>query len=272
MSFNPIEISNDEGRPIYLYAFNLGSATWRYTSGDTDVILNGYKWSAMPISDDGVKITGEAQTDGLTITAPNTIAPVQMFAATPPSQPVMVSIFHYHEGDTEAVLGYIGELIQVGQPEPGTATLKCDALSASMQRDGLRLGWQRTCPYALYDTLTCKADKTAHMIEATVFEVTGNTVVMQGLGGVADNTLSGGFIEWEHPTRGTEYRGIEQQVASTVAIFGLADGLYYGLKVKAYPGCDRLVRTCANKFNNLDNYGGVPDLPGKSPFDGDPVF
>jgi len=272
MSFNTIESSNDQGRPIFLYAFILGSATWRYTSSDEDVDVNGYKWTALPISDDGVKLTGEAQTDVMQITAPARIAPVQMFISTPPSQPIMVNIFHYHEGDSEAVLGYMGEVIQVGQPEPGKATLTCDAIGASMQRDGLRLGWQRTCPYALYDALTCQADKTTHGIECTVFDVTGNNVTMQGIDDLADDVLAGGFMEWTHPVRGLEYRGIETQKGSVLGMFGLADDLYYGLKVTAYPGCDRRWGTCQTKFNNLPNYGGVPDMPGKSPFDGNPVF
>ena len=271
MTFNTTETSTDDGRPIYLYAFSLGAATWRYTSSDADVTVNGFNWAALPISDDGVKLTGEATTDGLSITAPSTIAPVQMFIGTPPSGVFMVRIFHYHEGDTDAVLGYIGEILQVGQPEPGSAVISCDTISASMQRDGLRLGWQRTCPYALYD-MNCKADKTVHEMAARVFEVAGNKVTFQGMDALADGVLNGGFIEWTHPTRGIEYRGIEEQVGAVCTMFGLADGLYYGLAVKAYPGCARTVSDCTNKFNNLPNYGGVPDMPGKSPFDGDPVF
>ena len=37
MSFNQVEISDDEGRPIFLYSFTLGAAVWRYTSSDADV-------------------------------------------------------------------------------------------------------------------------------------------------------------------------------------------------------------------------------------------
>lgn len=272
MSFNPIEISNDEGRPVFLYSFSIGAASWRYTSGDADIIIDNYRWLAVPISDDGVKITGEAVTDSITITAPNTIAPVQMFIGTPPSQPIMVRIFHYHEGDSQAVLAYLGELVQVGQPRPGEAVLICDAIAVSMQRDGLRLGWQRTCPYALYDPLTCRVDKALHGTDATVFEIVGNKVTMQGLNEKPDDYFAGGFIEWTDPIRGIEYRGIEEHKGNVVTMFGLADGLYYGLKVKAHAGCDRRPGTCSSKFNNLDNYGGVPDMPGKSPFDGDPVF
>jgi uncharacterized phage protein (TIGR02218 family) len=272
MSFNVIESSDDSGRPIYLYSFALGAATWRYTSSDADVLIGGYTWKAVPISDNGVKLTGDANTDSLEITAPNSIAPVQMFIGTPPSQAVVVRIFHYHEADNEAVLGYIGEVMQINQPEPGRAMIVCDTISVSMQRDGLRLAWQRNCPYAVYDQLTCKADKATHALNLVVFDTAGNTVTFTGLDATPDAFLDGGFLEWEHPSRGTEYRGIEKQTANVCEMFGLADGLYYGLTVKAYPGCNRTTGHCLDKFNNLDNYGGIPDLPGKSPFDGDPVF
>lgn len=272
MSFATIEKSNDQGRPVFLYAFSTGAAVFRYTSSDEDLILGGYKWSATAIEDDGVKITGEATTDGLTITAPASIAPVIMFQTTPPSQRIGISIFHYHEGDSEAVLGYTGDVMSVNQPQPGIATIMCDTISASMERDGLRLAWQRSCAYALYDPRTCKADKPSKELPLTVYDVTGNTVQFIGLDTTDDGYLDGGFIEWQHPTRGTEYRQIETQIGNVVEMFGLSDGLYYGLEVKAYPGCARTVDDCTNKFNNLANYGGVPDMPGKSPFDGDPVF
>lgn len=271
MSYNELEISNEDARPIYLYGFTLGAATWRYTSSDEDVIAGGYTWRPSAISDDGVKLTGEAATDNLSITAPSSIAPAQMFLGTPPSQSVMVRIYHMHEGDAEMALCYVGEIIQVNTPQPGMAVITCDTIGASMARDGLRLGWQRNCPYALYDEITCKADKSLRALNLVITDTEGNAVQFSGMDAVPNGALNGGYIEWEHPIQGTEYRGIETQVGNVVTMFGLADGLYYGLKVKAYPGCNRTTSDCV-KFNNLDNYGGVPDMPGKSPFDGDPVF
>jgi uncharacterized phage protein (TIGR02218 family) len=272
MTFNVIENSNDDGRPIYLYAFTAGAATWRYTSSDADVTIDGYRWTAVPISDDGAKITGDANTDTLTITAPSTIAPAQLFIGTPPATVVMVHIRYYHEGDNESILGYVGEVQQVNQPTPGTAKISCDTISASMKRDGLRLTWQRNCPYMLYDQTTCRADKTQHKLDLVVFDIVGVDVQFSGMDDVDDGVFDGGYIEWDHPARGTEYRTIERQIGTVCSMFGLADGLYYGLAVRAYPGCRRNVEDCTNKFNNLDNYGGSPDLPGKSPFDGDPVY
>lgn len=272
MSFQAIEISDDEGRPVFLYAFTLGAAVWRYTSSDQDIVLGGYKWQAAAISDDGVKLTGEAITDSLSITCPSTLAPVLMFNGTPPSQTISLAISHYHEGDNQAVLGYLGEVLQVNFPEPGTAVISCDTISASMQRDGLRLGWQRTCPYALYDVGTCNADKNAFAINATITGITPSLITVKTDEPLVDGDLDGGFVEWDHPQRGLDWRGIEQQVGQELIMFGLSDGLYYGLKIKVYPGCSRKTNRCAERFNNLDNYGGVPDMPGKSPFDGDPVF
>jgi len=271
MSFNEIETSDDRGQPVMLYAFKLGDAVWRYTSADADITVDTYRWKAVAISNDGVKQTGDATTDNLTITAPSSIAPVIMFNGTPPSNPMLVSIFSYHQGDTQTVLSYVGEVYQINHPQPGTATITCDTLNASMQRDGLRLSWQRNCPYALYDELTCRVLPADHAYHLVIQDVQDNSVAMTGLH--ADTgTLDGGYIEWEHPTRGLEFRMIETQVDNVCVVFGLADGLYSGLAVTAYPGCNRTTADCTDKFNNLDNYGGIPDLPGKSPFDGDPVF
>ena len=50
------------------------------------------------------------------------------------------------------------------------------------------------------------------------------------------------------------------------------DGLRVGQDVVAYPGCARTIAICQSKFNNAPNFGGVPGLPGKSPFDGTPIF
>lgn len=274
MTYSNIETSNDQGQPVRLYAFKLGTAVFRFTSSDQDIILNGYKWKATAIDDDGVKQSGDATVDTLTINCPSSIAPVALFQGTPPSNPITITIYALHEGDSEAITMYAGEVIQCDYPQPGAASLSCDAMAISMERSGLRLTWQRNCPYALYNPSTCKADKTAHAIPMTIMAnpVGGNTIEVQGLDAFADGTMDGGFIEWDHPVRGKEFRSVEVHTGASLTMFGLSDGLYYGLAIVGYPGCKRTVDDCANKFNNLPNYGGIPDLPGKSPFDGNPVF
>ena len=66
-------------------------------------------------------------------------------------------------------------------------------------------------------------------------------------------------------------RGIESQNGNNFQVLGSTDGLEVGTAVTLYPGCPRNTTAC-KLFNNLPNYGGFPHLPGKSPFDGSPVF
>ena len=65
MAFEDFENSNDEALPVRMYAFTLGSATFRFTAGDHDITIGGYKWKSSLISDDGVRVSGEADTDTL---------------------------------------------------------------------------------------------------------------------------------------------------------------------------------------------------------------
>lgn len=272
MAFHDLETSNDRGQPIFLYEFILNDKSWRYATSAQDKLVAGNIYVGCQISDDGIKQAGDASTDTLTITAPSTIGPARAFLGTPPSSTMYVRIRHMHEGDSEAPLMYFGEVLQISYAAPDTVSVMCLPLSALMEREGLRLTWQRTCPYALYDPVTCKVDKSAYALEATIREAANGIVKAPEFAEVPSGRLNGGFLEWIDPMRGRELRTIEEHVGDTVRMFGLSDGLYYGLKVTAYPGCDLRMTTCHEVFNNLDNYGGAPFMPGKSPFDGTPVF
>jgi len=49
-------------------------------------------------------------------------------------------------------------------------------------------------------------------------------------------------------------------------------GLKSGMEIRAYAGCNRTIQECSSKFNNTLNYGGMPFIPTKNPFGGDPIF
>lgn len=272
MAFEMYEVSNELGRPIQLYEFQLNSTVWRYCTGPSDRIVDGHLYTSCPIADDGIKQKGNASSDSMVVTVPADIGAAQVFVGTPPSSPVYLRIRRMHEGDNQAFLAYAGEIIQANFPSPGQVKLTTLPLSASMNRQGLRLGWQRTCPYALYDPTTCRVKKEDFATPAVIVAVQGDVVQATEFALLPAGYLNGGFLEWDHPVRGKEMRGVVEHIGDAVRMFGLADGLYYGLQVVAYPGCDMRVSTCRDRFNNLNNYGGFPSMPGKSPFDGNPVF
>lgn len=272
MSFAQYEVSVDEAQPISLYLFTLGNRQWRYTSAAEDVTtFDGKVWRSASISDDGVKQTGEAVSDALNIQTSNDIAPVQLYMTSPSNEVMGVTIFMMQASETSPTAVYVGEIAQINFSSPGGSTITCETLAASMRREGLRLPWQRACPYALYDPITCKVDKSLYAVACTIVSVDGMSITVDGLGTPADGDYDGGFIEWLHPVKGRDMLAIETHTGSTFLIFGSTVDLYAGLQITAYRGCRHDVDSCI-AFGNYDNYGGVPNLPGKSPFDGDPLF
>lgn len=272
MSYDAYESSIESGRPLYLYQFTLGATIWRYTSADSPVQANGFVWNPVAISDDGIAQSGEPSSDSLTITAPFNVGPAEMFVGAPPSRPIQVAILHKHEDDPQAIVCYSGEVSQVDYGAPGVVQIICITTSATMQRDGLRLGWQRMCPYALYDPRTCKVNKAAYATQAEIAVVHGDGhVTLSNDGGRAHPAFAGGFMEWTDPVRGLTTVMIEDHNGTLFRMFGSTALMTVGLQVTLYPGCARTTDACAS-FENSLNYGGCAYMPGKSPFDGTPVF
>lgn len=271
MTYEARENSTQDGRPIELYIFTLGATEWCYTSADENLTVDGKVFRAVPIKNPGFNVTGEAASDALSIEAPSSIGPAQLFMMVPPSQTIWIVIWRKHEGEDEFLVSYQGEVSQINFPMPGKCIVTCETLSASLHREGLRIGWSRTCPYAVYDPDTCKKDKATMAVPIIVLGVIGNDVISDEVGSYAEDFFTGGMIEWDDPYRGHEIRLIEKHVNNTLTMFNSAQGAYVGMIAVVYRGCKQTVASCI-ELENYDNYGGVPDMPGKSPFDGDPVF
>lgn len=273
MAFDFLEASLEDGRPIYLYRFTLNSKVWRYTSADADLVAGGAEWKAVPIKDDGVKLTGESVTDALSITTVSSMEPAQIYAHFPPSQAMNVAILRTHDEDFDDIkVVYIGEVTQANIPSPGTVVFTCETLASTMKREGLRLAWQRDCPYALYDPLTCKVNKAAFGVAAVATLAENGHLKATALAAYPAPYFAGGYVEWTDPDRGVERCTIEAQGADgLIRLFGSGDGTSVGMAFTAYPGCAHTTTACKG-FSNLLNYGGIPDLAGESPFDGNPVF
>jgi uncharacterized phage protein (TIGR02218 family) len=266
MSYDAYESSLDSARPIRFYRFTLGSAVWRYTNADENLTIGGVTWKACAISDDGIRQSGEATSDSMTISAPNNIGPAAVFAVSAPASEISAEILMLHEGMTVPNVAYVGDVVQVNFSTPNGCRITCQTISASMRRQGLRLGWQRTCPYMHYDPLTCKVPKASHAVQCTVQSVSGFQVTVD-ISGYGNQVFAGGFAEWVHPVRGLHAITIEAQTGNLLVMFDDTSDMYPGLQITIYKGCARTEDACKT-FNNILRYGGFSKMPGKSPYDG----
>ncbi|HHW3185042.1 phage BR0599 family protein [Proteus mirabilis] len=271
MAYNQLEISTDDGQPIYLYEFRLNDNYWRYTSAKKDIQMLGQTWLGTPMEDDGIRQTSDAQSDSLTILMPQSAVIVDLFRGTPPINAVTLKIRRFHRGDTEAAVCYVGEVLQLDTANAAAAKITCNTLSASMEQNGLRLAWSRSCPHALYNS-SCGVNPADFMVEATIQSVGSNNIMSKDLAPYGESYFAGGYIEWVDKLRGVERRAIQAHSYDSIEIFGTVGGITGGMIIKVFPGCPRTVASCRDKFNNLANYGGIPSMPGRSPFDGNPVY
>ncbi len=278
-TYEQFETSGEDGRPIEFYVFKLGGLVeWYYTNADHDLVVAGKLFVATTILSANIQQTGEYVNDALTLDAPSWIAPAQLFMTSPPTQAISVRVSCKHVQADELVVCYVGEIRQVDFTRPGRARLTCESRMTSMSREGLRLAWQRGCPYVVYDEVTCKVDKSLWKIDFLVLRI--NDFEIDVLLSTAKPTdyFNRGFLEWSHPIRGIERISIDIHTELTAGesnarfLLSMPPGeLFEGARGSAYPGCNFTPANCT-LFNNFANYGGVPDMPGKSPFDGDPVF
>lgn len=271
MSYNELEISTDSGQPIYLYEFRLNDNYWRYTSHAQDVQLQGHIWKADPIEDNGIRQSSDSHSDTLVVMLSPSAVVVDLFRGTPPINTMFLTIRHFHLGDTDAAVCYVGEVKQIDTANPAVAKISCNTLSASMEQNGLRLSWSRSCTHALYNS-SCRVNPEEFKVEAKIRNVGGNAIYSDDLARYGENYFAGGYIEWVDRVRGVERRAIQAHSRDKVEIFGAIGGIAGGMIIKVYPGCPRTSDACINKFNNFENYGGAPSMPGRSPFDGNPIF
>lgn len=289
MPFPIYEDSTFSGQPVQLYEFNLVSDGtnhfWRYNGSDRDLFYAGNLFKQIPISDEGIKLSGEALSTDFQVTLPITEDFCSTFRneGTVPSDTVFLRVRRVHAADisdidsavptvTDGRLVWVGTVNGITQLDDIRARVTCAMLAASFRRGGLRYGYQRNCPHVLYAPLTCKKNRNDFKITGSVSAISGNQVQSAVFGTVPDGWLSGGFIEYDLASGIVERRMILSHAGTTVILLGFAPELVAGSLVSAFAGCDRTVDTCVNKFDNLANMGGFPHTPGRNPFDGQPVF
>ncbi|WNY75978.1 phage BR0599 family protein [Pasteurella multocida] len=269
MSYLAKTLSIAEGQPVNLYEFVRGDneKVYRFCDADIDLTINGQLWQAVTISDAG-KTDGENTT--ITVASNNPIA--KLFRGVPPSQAIGVKIYRTHWLDNEIRVVWIGTVIEVKRPNIEKAEIISASLSATMNATGLRLTWGRNCPYSLYDH-DCKVKRQNFAVhDLTIEAIDGANITLNLPQSIPSQWFRAGFVEWIDIDGVKESRAVTVHQYNQLSLMGGTKGLNVGMKVTVYPGCDGRIITCATKFNNVLNFGGIPHMPNKSPYDGSRVF
>ncbi|VFR54790.1 Phage FAD/FMN-containing dehydrogenase [plant metagenome] len=274
MTFDSIETSLASGRPLSAYHFYRGGLAWDYTTAERSIVYQDTTFAAAAISDDGRRQTGQATADALAITAPANLPVAQLYRGTPPAGRVNLTIHDLHWDDGDGLVGrvaWVGSITDVRWTAQDRCRITCQAIDSVLDRPGLRLTWQRECPHNLYDR-NCRVNPAWHRATGVLAEVDGARVRIMAAAGLASGRYKGGYIEWHIGAGVLEQRGIQSHAGQWLTLIGGTYGLAAGQAVAIYPGCDNVIATCSEVYGNSPNYGGIPRLPGESPFSGNPIF
>lgn len=270
MTYAATETAVQSGKPVELYELLNGTAAFRYTSADSDVVYAGNTYEAVPIARGAIEATQEMFRAALNLTCATDLGVLDLFRFTPPEEVVTMTLRRLHQGDGEAITMWTGRVLNVTWNN-ASVELHCESVYASLKRNGLRRLYQRPCPHVLYGP-GCTLNRATWKATKTVASVSGISIVLNDMGSYVDGYFSGGYLEWESSTGIFERRAIRAQTGGTITINFAVTGLAVAATVGIYPGCDHTLSTCGTKFSNSLNYGGIPHFTGKNPFNGATLY
>ena len=198
------------------------------------------------------------------------------FKATPPSEPVTVTVKQYH-----AELGFVAPELMVVTIWKGRVTnvawegdelvLVCESVFSSLMRIGVTRKFSRACSHALYSD-NCGVNRQDFSVTAMCAGIVGT--VLSITTNKPANWFANGYVEYRNVTTNVlERRMIAASTENTITLVNPPIGIQEGVtEVTVFAGCDHKHTTCQSKFNNVLNYGGQPFIPIKNPFNQSNVY
>ncbi|MCA0871383.1 phage BR0599 family protein [Seohaeicola saemankumensis] len=282
MTYDLLETSTAEGRPLFLYRFAEGSEIWRFTSRATDWVVPGgtladepddTTWTASALSHGNVIQSGDPRRVDLGLTFPLSDAFARRYLGPRGSAITTLTIFRGHEQVPDELVAHWKGRIVSARVEGVRITLQAESLFTAMRRQGVRARYQRLCRNVLYAG-GCGLDIADFLVSGTATARSGLQITVPEAAEQPDGWYRGGVL------RHAGVPGfIIGHVGTTLTLAGRMPGLETEIddpgvtaNVEIAPGCDLRRDTCTGRFGNLLNFGGFPDIPGRNPFGGSSII
>lgn len=271
MSYDASETGIQTGTPVELYTIESSLWTYRFTSYDEDVAFGGITFASIPISRGQVEVSSLGNLRELTLTMPADHEMIGRLRSNGiPVRGVRLTISRYHVTAGVGLLPGVpitrnlwhGEVSTIESDEQ-YARIRVPLLLDEQINVHLPIArGQRTCNHRLYSTGCGIARHHLFCVTPTVLTVSGVTLVVSSMSGQADGWAKHGEVVRLYDG---ERRSILEQVGTTLTLDMPFAELDSGDAIEVWAGCNWLVETCRDKFNNVVNFGGHPHFPESNP-------
>jgi hypothetical protein len=283
MTFATYELSADQGSPVLLFDFFVGTAHWRYTSSDAALTFASNEYTPLAISAGSVNQGNEIRKKTLAVKVPLNADVVSVLQNFPPSGDFMLTItmIHATDPDLQGFVVFVGRVMSQSQAG-ATITMSCEPAYTGVKAVGLRRRFQLNCAHVLYAPGSCTLNPGDFGIASAITSIANTALTISGIGTAlpTGQQWPGGYIEWDSGKGYLERRSIDSIAGDVLTIAYGSPDLVAGLALTVYPGCDHTTRNCIAMnppggdpaVGNVLNYGGQPYIPTVNPLTGNPIY
>jgi len=247
---------------------------YRYTNYDFDLIVGGelYRSDGPIISRDGITLSLGVEVDNLSITIDVTdeetfesLRIVQAFhnGQMDGARFKLERIFMDASTPTDTSAGTIklfeGRIIE---PEFDRNTIQAsvasdlDELNVQMPRNL----YQPSCSNTLFDH-ACGLNRENYALETTIAAGSTASRILCGIN-QPQGWFTQGVIEFlEGGNKGLKRTIRLHELDVLLLTLPLLENPEVGQRIKVYPGCDKRLESCQNRFNNFARFRGAPFIP-----------
>jgi len=263
MSFSAYELSIFGGRPVELYRFTVGSTVYTYCAKGP-VTYNSETYAKASIKRDRICQDEDMAKDALRVTVDLYSEISQLFIPGSPNQVVGLTIYKYHQGDTEVLCIWKGRVVLPTWNE-NQCVLTCESIYSRKKLRGRCPRHTKLCRVDLYGD-QCLVVMATYAVSVTIGAIgsSGMILTVSDVSGYDSGYFTNGLAEVETGI----YKTITTHSGSNITLWSPHLPLEVNDEITIYPGCDRSIATCASKFSNHLNYKGSPHLADDNPFIG----
>jgi hypothetical protein len=267
MSYGASENSVEGSQPAELYEFVGTFKTYRYTSGDQDVTVDGHVFTAIPMERTSLKaLVYNDDVSKMEIKVPATTQLVidYGYQSTPPR--LDLTIRRYHRTDNPAssyLIIWSGSLTSCSISEDIATLVVPDSFSYALDCVIPTICYQSPCSHTLYDT-GCGILRDTNKCITSVDGIDERLITVHALGSFTVDEYIGG--ELRNTVTGESRMVVDASGMGLTVTYPFSQ-LDIDDQIEIVRGCDHaFLGHCHTRYHNQKRFGGDPYIPGMNPF------
>lgn len=266
-NFTPIETSIDSAEPIELYLITYYGLVYTYTSTQYPIrkAIDGINYTFVPeyiIRGDSLKFdTSQTSSETCNITVSRLNSVALLYQGAPPEQDtVSIEVYRLHGKNSNELIRILKGVVSQVVFEGSNATLTI-TIESVLRRTIPKGTLSYFCQNCIYDS-KCTLNRDNYKHECIVDQgMYGTTIYSTNLLEIPNEWLLDGYMQMGH-----SFRAIVEHKDNMIKIKYPVQEADKQANFTVYPGCGNIFEKCAKKFNNTDNFSGIPYVQPYNPY------